>query len=194
LEVRRRRRTGKRRSHRPVHAPRLGVLGHIRQGDNRSRAEFGRARSSSPTSYQPTKISSVVALQRATCGMAPRSLRRRGSKAPTPSARVAGLSPPPTIPTATRGSSKRSRRGVLTKLERCPQPRDRRGERDRNVILVAQLLCILRTCSRLARANNLSVSGTLRRCSVVDANCAPARSARSSRTSDRRAGSEFRAR
>jgi ATP-dependent DNA ligase len=41
-KARRRRRPRKRRSHRPVHAPGLGVLSHLRQGNNRSSAGFGR--------------------------------------------------------------------------------------------------------------------------------------------------------
>ena len=69
--------------------------------------------------WRPIKISSAVALTRATCGMAPRSLRRRGSKAPTPSARATGLSSPSTIPTAMRGSSRRSRRGVLAEPDQA---------------------------------------------------------------------------
>src|SRR5580704_16521302 len=75
------------------------------------------------------KISSAAVLTRATCGMALRSLWRRESKAPTPSARVTGLSSPSTIPTAMRGSSKRSRRGVLAEPDQTLAARDRRHER-----------------------------------------------------------------
>lgn len=98
------------------------------RGSPRRRLALPKARSSSPISKRPISILWTAASKQAMYGTVRRYRRKRGFQVPTSSVQATDRSDPSSIRTATRGSSKRSRRGDRLETDQlagrgCPAPR-----------------------------------------------------------------------